>query len=97
MASESLAKDLEFYRRRKGLTQNELAQQLGVSQPHLSRLLSGGAMPGVKLRSRIAKVVGSGANDVRETEWSRTVAKMAARSPSFRELVDAALRILDER
>jgi transcriptional regulator with XRE-family HTH domain len=97
MARESLAKDLENYRRRNGLTQSDLARLLRISQPHLSRLLSGGTRAGVKLRVRVEKLVAGDPQDTPPTEWSRIVAKVAARSPSFRKLVNTALQIFNER
>jgi transcriptional regulator with XRE-family HTH domain len=97
MARDPFSKDLENYRRRNGLTQTELASSLRVSQSHLSRLLSEGAQPGIKLRRRVSKLLRGSQAAGHDTEWSRAVTEMAARSPSFRKLVNAAMDILDQR
>jgi transcriptional regulator with XRE-family HTH domain len=90
----TLAKTLENFRRDHGMTQAELARRLGVGQPHLSRVISGKAVPGTKLTFRARRLLfaGSAANETEE--WLKGVAKAAARSPSFRRLVTSALEML---
>jgi transcriptional regulator with XRE-family HTH domain len=88
--------DLERLRREKGLTQAELASQLGVSQPHLSRVISGKVIPGNKLGFRIASLL-SGTPSKITDEWLDQVSEAARRSSSFRVLVNSALEILKRR
>ncbi|MCK1604696.1 helix-turn-helix transcriptional regulator [Bradyrhizobium sp. 155] len=98
MARDAFSKDLDNYRRTRGLTQAELARELRVSQPHLSRLLAAGAKPGVKLRRRASELLAMESRKVSpSSEWSRAVAELAARLPAFKKLVNAAMELLNRR
>jgi transcriptional regulator with XRE-family HTH domain len=88
--------DLEKLRRERGLTQGELASQLGVSQSHLSRVISGAAAPGTKLGFRIARLL-EGNPSRKPDEWLERVRQAARLSPAFRALVTAALRMMKKR
>lgn len=54
----ALARSLIEARVRAGLTQEELAEQMGTSQPTIARLESG-HKPSLKTLERVAKVTGS--------------------------------------
>ena len=91
-----VVQNLEEFRRVRGLTQGELASQLGVSQPHLSRIISGAVAPGNKLEFRMAKLL-DGKPQKKLDEWLDQVGRMAGRSPAFRALVNSALEIMKKR
>lgn len=91
-----LAKTLDNFRRSHGMTQGDLARRLRVSQPHLSRVISGSVPPGDKLRYRIAQLLAE-QPPKEQSEWLATVAAAAAKSPIFKRLVDSALEILGRR
>jgi predicted transcriptional regulator len=88
--------DLERLRRQRGLTQIEIASQLGISQAHLSRIISGATAPGNKLEFRITKLLG-GEHPKNTHEWLARIEQAAARSADFRALVNAALKIVKNR
>jgi transcriptional regulator with XRE-family HTH domain len=88
--------DLEKLRRECGLTQAELASQLGVSQPHLSRIISGEVLPGGKLKFRIARLLDR-KPPKKTDDWLDRIRETAARSPAFRALVNSALEIMKRR
>lgn len=87
---------LESFRRERGLNQGELAARLQVSQPHLSRVISGAASPGLKLQVRIRKLLSDAAepSDAARDTWLEQIAAAAKRSPSFKTLVDRALDLV---
>jgi transcriptional regulator with XRE-family HTH domain len=84
---------LDRFRKSQGLTQSDLSRKLGIGQPHLSRLIAGGAMPSDKLRFRAEKLMTSIPRQ-RKDEWTDKVAEAAARSPDFKRLVNSALEIV---
>jgi transcriptional regulator with XRE-family HTH domain len=96
MSKTRLVKELEEFRRRRGLTQGELASQLGVSQPHLSRIISGAVAPGNKLEFRMAQLI-DGKPRKKFDEWLDQVRRASGRSPAFRALVNSALEIMKKR
>ena len=91
-----IAQDLEEFRRGRGLTQGELASQLGVTQPHVSRIISGAVAPGNKLEYRMAKLLDRKPQK-KVDEWLDQVRRAAGRSPAFRALVNSALEIMKKR
>jgi transcriptional regulator with XRE-family HTH domain len=91
---DALAKTLENFRRDHGMTQAELARRLGVGQPHLSRVISGKAIPGTKLTFRARRLLLAVSRPAQTDEWLKAVAKAAARSPNFKQLVTSALEML---
>lgn len=92
----SFAKTLDNFRRQRGLTQNDLARQLRVSQPHISRILSGDVPPGDKLRLRVARLLAVQQPSAHQPEWVEKVAGAARRSAAFRRLLSAALEMLEK-
>jgi transcriptional regulator with XRE-family HTH domain len=88
--------DLERFRKGRGLTQSELASQLGVSQPHLSRIISGAVAPGNKLEFRMAKLL-EREPQKKVDDWLDQVRQAAGRSPAFWALVNSALEIMKKR
>jgi transcriptional regulator with XRE-family HTH domain len=92
----SFAKTLDNFRRQEGLTQDDLARQLRVSQPHLSRILSGEVSPGNKLKLRAARLLAAQQTPRQHPEWAKKVAEAAGRSAAFRRLVGAALQMLEK-
>ncbi|NEW97176.1 XRE family transcriptional regulator [Rhodopseudomonas sp. BR0G17] len=97
--NDDLRKRLNNYRRSSGLNQAELSRALGVSQPHLSRILSGVVKPGDKLVCRISQFLASrsGADASDRDSWLKRVGVAARRSAAFRKLVSAALEIVEEK
>jgi transcriptional regulator with XRE-family HTH domain len=93
---EHIVSDLEKFRREHGLTQGELASRLGVSQPHLSRVISGTTPPGNKLAFRIERLLNR-PSPKRTDKWLDRVGHAAGRSNAFRTLVDSALEIMKKR
>jgi transcriptional regulator with XRE-family HTH domain len=95
-AIKCITRDLDRFRRERGLTQGELASQLGVSQPHLSRVISGTVRPGNKLEFRIAKLLDE-KPPKNADEWLDRVRQAAARSRAFKALVSSALEMMKRR
>jgi transcriptional regulator with XRE-family HTH domain len=95
-SKKRLVRDLEEFRKGHGLTQGELASQLGVSQPHLSRIISGAVVPGSKLEFRMARLLDRKPQK-KVDEWLDQVRRAAGRSPAFRTLVNSALEIMKKR
>jgi transcriptional regulator with XRE-family HTH domain len=94
----SIAKTLDNFRRQQGLTQGDLARQLRVSQPHISRILAGEVLPGDKLRLRVARLLAAQQTPRQSyPEWVGKVAEAAGRSAAFRRLVGAALQMLEKK
>lgn len=89
--------NLEKFRRQRGMNQDELAQQLKVSQSHLSRVISGKAAPGNKLMFRIEKLLDAAPLPARDDDWIERVTRAARRSHSFKRLINSALEILGKR
>jgi transcriptional regulator with XRE-family HTH domain len=93
----SFAKTLDNFRKQEGLTQDDLARLLRVSQPHVSRILSGDVPPGDKLRLRAARLLAARQTPTQHPEWAEKVAAAAGRSAAFRRLVGAALEMLKKK
>src|SRR5437868_2982281 len=91
-SKKRLIQQLDKLRRERGLTQGELASHLGVSQPHLSRVMSGAMSPGNKLEFRITRLLDT-KSAKNADEWIDRVKQAAERSPAFRRLTDAALEL----
>lgn len=56
-ANELLGKRIRELRKRAGLTQEQLAEQLGIDQKHMSRIELGKSYPSLDRLSKIAEVV----------------------------------------
>jgi transcriptional regulator with XRE-family HTH domain len=94
---ETIFDNLEKFRRQRGMNQDELARQLNVSQPHLSRVISGSVPPGNKLMFRIEKLLAARSPPRKDDHWMEQVTRAAERSPSFKRLINSALEILSKR
>lgn len=86
---------LEQARREDGLSQQELAQRLGVGQPYLSKLLAKKVNPSSQALWRIGQYLNGRPPRMPDSapDWAKQVVETAAASPDFKELVLAALRI----
>lgn len=89
------ARTLDNFRKRQGMTQKELARRLRVSQPHISRILSGETPPGHKLKLRATRLLSAG-RVAHHPEWANKIAAAAEQSTAFRRLIGAALDILEK-
>ena len=58
-AGSGLAQAVIAVRRQAGLTQQELAEKMGTTQPVIARLESGHAQPSMRTLERLAKATGS--------------------------------------
>lgn len=94
---KALGKALENLRRERGLNQGELARRLEVSQPHISRVISGDVPAGNKLTLRIEKLLASERQSKAPGKWLARVGAAAGRSEDFRRLVNVALDILEKK
>lgn len=94
---KALGKALENLRRERGLNQDELARRLGISQPHVSRLISGDIAPGNKLRLRIEKLIAAERQLERPGKWLAKVGAAAGQSEDFRRLVNLAMDMLEKK
>ena len=93
----ALGKALENFRRERGLNQDELARRLGVSQPHISRVISGDIPAGNKLRLRIEKLLVAKRQSEAPGKWLAKVGATAGRSEDFRRLVSLAMDMLETK
>lgn len=93
----AIGKALENLRRERGLNQDELARRLGVSQPHISRVISGEIPAGNKLRLRIGKLLAAEHHSEVPGKWLAKVGAAAGRSKDFRRLVNLAMDILEKK
>lgn len=88
--------ELELFRTDHGLSQVELAGLLETSQSTLSRILNGKGEPRQRLRLRIATVLRAVPQASATKGWILSVAAAARESRAFFEIVDAALRLLND-
>lgn len=93
----AIGKALENLRRERGLNQDELARRLGVSQPHISRVISGDIPVGNKLRLRIEKLLAVERQSEAPGKWLAKVGAAAERSEEFRRLVNLAMDMLEKK
>jgi transcriptional regulator with XRE-family HTH domain len=78
----------------RGINQEALAELLGISQGHLSKILSGAVRPGRRTAVKARNLVGASLRGRRAADrWLSAVDEAAQRSPPFRAVVDAALRM----
>lgn len=82
--------DLAAFREASGLTQADLAERLGISQGHLSKIEAGRHRPGIHLRERLRRLTEADSDVARIDE----IQAAADRSPEFRALLAAALRLM---
>jgi transcriptional regulator with XRE-family HTH domain len=90
---KAFGKALDNYRRKHGMNQVELARRIDVSQPHLSRLISGSVPAGNRLKFRIARLLAVERTPAEHIEWLRKIEAVAGRSEAFKRLVNAAVEI----
>jgi hypothetical protein len=76
---------------------DRLARRLGVSQPHVSRVISGDIPPGNKLRLRIEKLIAIERQPEEPGKWLARVSAAAGQSEDFRRLVNLAMDMLEEK
>ncbi|MGY3582878.1 transcriptional regulator with XRE-family HTH domain [Bradyrhizobium sp. USDA 4341] len=93
----ALGKALENFRREQGLNQGELARQLGVTQSHISRVISGEVSAGNKLKLRIESILTAGRRPEAPGRWLAKVGAAAERSRDFKRLVDLAMAMFERR
>jgi len=90
-----LAERLADYRRRRGLSQQDLAEALETSQPTVHRLLT---RIGSRRRPVVAAAQALLAAEITQLgldEWAARVAAAAKSSESFRAMVDAGLTLMN--
>ena len=70
---EQIQKRIAETIRNSGMTQTELAKQLGVKQPTIGQYLSGRAMPALDTLANLCKILDADANYIlcQDTEESR--------------------------
>ncbi len=49
---------IRYYREQAGMSQQDLADRIGATQPAISRLEAGGVSPGMRTMERIAEALG---------------------------------------
>jgi predicted transcriptional regulator len=59
-----LARHLQKIRQAVGITQEELAEQIGVSTPYIGRIETGTITPNLKLLQKIARALGVKVKDL---------------------------------
>jgi transcriptional regulator with XRE-family HTH domain len=59
-----LARHLQKIRQAKGITQEELAEHIGVSTPYIGRIEAGTITPNLKLLQKIARALGVKVKDL---------------------------------
>jgi transcriptional regulator with XRE-family HTH domain len=86
---------LDRARRIDRLNQADFASRLGITQPHLSKLLSGGRKPSSALEARIRAYLSERprVTAADAPEWAKEALELAGSSPEFRDLLRAALRL----
>ena len=55
--AQTVSQNLKVWRTRRGLTQTEIAERLGVSQSHFSRLELGKKSPSLRTLDRLARAL----------------------------------------
>jgi transcriptional regulator with XRE-family HTH domain len=79
----------------RGFGQQDLARLLGISQGHLSKILTGRVAPGRRTVSKMRALISSSAQCSGGTGgWLSAVDAAARRSRPFRSLVNAALEMV---
>ena len=82
----------------RGINQDALADLLGISQGHLSKILSGKVRPGRRTSARVRELLDARSDAAPTSDsWLATVDEAARRSRAFKAVVDAALKLADTR
>ena len=76
-------------------TQRELADRLGITQGHLSKLRARKIQPSERLRARIEKAY-SGIPDAKLEPWLETIRLAAERSREAKQAMEAIARIIQK-
>jgi transcriptional regulator with XRE-family HTH domain len=92
--NDALLTAVEALRRSTGWSQREIAQAIGASQGHVSKIFRKSIKISSKLSARLSALVEQKANGKLELSALERDALEAIRtSPSFRDLVSAALKM----
>jgi predicted transcriptional regulator len=94
----ALAAALDQARREDGLSQHALARVLGSSQANVSKLLRGQHKPRPNLAKAVQTYLAARhQGDMEPSEvWMRRLLSACERSKAFRDIVDAALLLVNE-
>jgi len=97
-ASSTLIARLNAEMDSRGINQDALAALLGISQGHLSKILSGKTSAGRRTAARARELLDANSHTAPASGgWLATVGETACRSSAFKAVVDAALRLADAR
>jgi transcriptional regulator with XRE-family HTH domain len=97
-ASSELIARLNAEMDSREMNQNALAQLLGISQGHLSKILSGKIRPGRRTSARMRELL-----DARSVagpasgRWLTAIDQAARGSSAFKVIVNAALRLAEDQ
>jgi len=82
----------------RGINQDALAALLGISQGHLSKILSGRTPVGRRTAARARELLDVSSRTVLTSRgWLEIVGDAARQSPAFKAVVDAALKLAEAR
>lgn len=97
-ASSTLIAQLNAEMDSRGINQDALAALLGISQGHLSKILSGKAPAGRRTAARARDLLDANSQTASALGgWLATVGETARGSRAFKAVVDAALKLADAR
>jgi transcriptional regulator with XRE-family HTH domain len=92
--SVDLVRQLEAEMDLREVKQEALAELLGISQGHLSKIMSGKVQAGRRTAARIRQLAGSEPVGRKNADhWLSAVEEAAKRSLPFRTVVNAALKM----
>jgi transcriptional regulator with XRE-family HTH domain len=97
-ASSTLIARLNAEMDLRAINQDALAALLGISQGHLSKILSGGTPAGRRTAARARDLLDANPRTAPASGgWLAAVGETARRSSEFKAVVDAALKLADSR
>lgn len=97
-ASSTLIARLNAEMDSRGINQDALAALLGISQGHLSKILSGKTPVGRRTAARARDLLDANSRTTLASGgWLATVGETARGSSAFKAVVDAALKLADAR
>ena len=88
--AEALGKALRDRRKKMGLTLTKLAELCGLSQPFLSQLENGKAMPSLMALHKVAQALETTAHDLLETRQEMEISLVRAGDDKSYELLEGA-------
>ena len=91
--SAAVVRQLERLLARNKWTQRQLADRLGITQGHLSKLKSADVTAGFKLKARI-KDLYDGVQDPRLEPWLDSVRRAGDKSRDAKAAIEAIVRII---